>query len=164
MIRYNVQLLHWFGLCKAAAEKCTLVWPGINGRMITFLFFLFWNSDLHSLLQPGSLLLVASFTATSFLFKASFCLKWTPLGEADSLHYGHSVDYFPHSPPWFNASTSPKLTPYATSASPDPHHSPPPPLPLRPHTLTTSPRAWPASALVNLPTAAPFNYLSGSAG
>lgn len=31
-------------------------------------------------------------------FHTSFLLKWTPLSEADSLHYRHSVDYSPHSP------------------------------------------------------------------
>ena len=47
----------------------------------------------------SQLLLHAPSTSTlNFSLHTFFFLKWTPLREADSLHYRHSVDYFPHSP------------------------------------------------------------------
>lgn len=65
-------------------------------------------------------------------FHTSFCLKWTPLGEADSLHYRHSVDYFPHSPFSLKPSPAPirrcyhhSTTTTTTTSSPFKHPRPP---------------------------------------
>lgn len=63
-------------------------------------------------------------------FHTSFCLKWTPLGEADSLHYRHSVDYFPHSPFSLKPSPAPIRRCYHHRTTP-----PPPPPHLPSHTL-----------------------------